>query len=146
MWWREGYWSLWTILAGEAPAYLLPYTGGADSRYKYVNSSDLRQLKLPGGVKYTLQAVHTTLKHHYNDTLNMVVTSNSSKVTIMKVYVLLHRGGHFVGVIRCTDVDFIRGTIGTHVDVIALLGHAYVDFTRGYMWPLQAINQHHLFN
>lgn len=70
---------------GKLKVLLLPYTGGADGRYKYVNSTDLRQFKLLGGVQYTLQAVHTTSKYHYNDTMNMIVASNSSSVTILKV-------------------------------------------------------------
>lgn len=57
--------------------------GGPDKQYKFVNSTDMRQLKLPGGVQYVLRGVHNT--SNSNDTLNMVVTSNSSKITIVKV-------------------------------------------------------------
>ena len=61
--------------------------GGADNLYKFVNSTDMRSAKIPGGVKYMLQGVHTT-STTYNDSLSMAVTSNNSKVTIVKVTVI----------------------------------------------------------
>ena len=53
-----------------------------------MNEEDYRQDKIASGVKYQLQAVHTTLAHHYNDTLNFLIRSNTSDITILEVKVL----------------------------------------------------------
>ena len=39
-------------------------------------------------VKYQLQAIHTTLVHHYNDTLDMLVMSEDMKMTTVRVWPL----------------------------------------------------------
>ena len=64
--------------------------GGADGRYTYVNEEDYRKDKIPSGVKYQMQAIHTTLVHHYNDTLNFLIRSNSSDVSFIEVNLFLH--------------------------------------------------------
>ena len=59
--------------------------GGVDKMYTYINSTDLRQQKLPGGIQYTIQAEHGNNSLKYNDTLNLVLVSNSSNDSILKV-------------------------------------------------------------
>jgi len=59
--------------------------GGADSRYTFVNGTDYTKDNITSGVKYQLQAIHRTLVHHYNDTLDFLVISNSSDMSIARV-------------------------------------------------------------
>ena len=66
-------------------SYVHLTTGGDDGRYTYVNSSDLRPYKIPSGAQFLLQAFHTTLTHHYNDTLNFLLLSNSTTETVVHV-------------------------------------------------------------
>ena len=61
------------------------HTGGPDGRYTFVNEEDYRSDKIKSGVKYQLQAIHTTLVHHYNDTLNFLIRSNTSEITFLEV-------------------------------------------------------------
>lgn len=50
-----------------------------------MDEEDYRDAKIASGVKYQLQAAHTTLVHHYNDTLNFLIRSNTSDITIVEV-------------------------------------------------------------
>ena len=59
--------------------------GGDDGRYTFINSSDLRPYKIPSGAQFLMQAMHATLVHHYNDTLNFLLLSNSTSETIVHV-------------------------------------------------------------
>ena len=63
----------------------LDVIGGVDGQYTYINSSDLRPYKEKSGAQFLLQAMHTTLSHHYNDTLNFLLLSNSTKDTVVHV-------------------------------------------------------------
>ena len=60
-------------------------TGGDDGRYTFVNSSDLRPYKEKSGAQFLMQAMHTTLTHHYSDTLNFLLLSNTTTDTIVHV-------------------------------------------------------------
>lgn len=60
--------------------------GGADGRYRFINGSDYRKAGRASGVQYQLQGVHSTLVHHYNDTLNMIVLSNSSDSSVVRAF------------------------------------------------------------
>ena len=74
------------------PSVLIHYvlcSGGPDKRYTFVNEEDYRSDKIPSGVKYQLQAIHTTLEHKYNDTLNFLIRSNTSEVTLLEVLALM---------------------------------------------------------
>ena len=62
-----------------------PTLGGADGRYTFVNGTDYTKDNITGGVQYQLQGIHRTLVHHYNDTLDFLVISNSSDMTIVRV-------------------------------------------------------------
>ena len=53
--------------------------------YTFVNGTDLRQYHLKSGAQYLLQGFHTTLKMHYNDTLDFLVISNSTTETVVRV-------------------------------------------------------------
>ena len=60
-----------------------PTAEGADGRYRFVNGTRLGPHD--SGAQYLLQGVHTTLKMHYNDTLDFLVISNSTTETIVRV-------------------------------------------------------------
>jgi hypothetical protein len=47
--------------------------GGADKRYRLSGSEDLTPDHNPSGAVYLTQGVHSTLVHHYNDTLDFLV-------------------------------------------------------------------------
>ncbi len=55
-------------------------TGGADGRYKFVNSTDYRKDNI--SVQYQLQGIHSTLVHHYNDTLDFLVKKADTKAVL----------------------------------------------------------------
>jgi hypothetical protein len=48
-------------------------SGGADTRYRFDGSEDLTPYKEPSGASYLTQGAHSTLVHHYNDTLNFLI-------------------------------------------------------------------------
>ena len=50
-----------------------------------MNGTDFTKANISGGVKYMLQGIHRTLVHHYNDTLDFLVLSNSSDMSIVRV-------------------------------------------------------------
>ena len=77
-------------------------TGGDDGRYTFVNSSDLRPYKEKSGAQFLMQAMHTTLTHHYSDTLNFLLLSNSTTDTI--VHVREGREGRVGGLEFCVCV------------------------------------------
>ena len=52
-------------------------------RYTFVNGTDYRHDNIT--VKYQLQAIHSTLVHHYNDTLDMLVISKDPAMTTLRV-------------------------------------------------------------
>ena len=54
-------------------------------RYTFVNGTDYRPDNITAGVKYQLQAIHRTLVHHYNDTLDMLVISKDMSMTTVRV-------------------------------------------------------------
>ena len=58
------------------PVFFFLIPGGNDKRYKFVNGSDLRPYKIKSGVEFMIQAIHTTKVHHYNDTLDFLLSSN----------------------------------------------------------------------
>lgn len=60
-------------------------SGGADGRYTFVNGTDLRPYKLKSGAQFLLQGIHTTLKMHYNDTLDFLIASNSTSESFVRV-------------------------------------------------------------
>lgn len=83
--------------------------GGAGNEYKFINSTDLRKLKLPGGVQYALQAVHNSTLG--NETLNWVVTSNNSKITVLQAFSISQAEGTYCdgGQNYKNLVGFIKG-------------------------------------
>lgn len=63
--------------------------GGADGRYTYINGYDYRPYNESTGVQFQLQGMHTTLVHHYNDTLDMLIIKppgSSGDKTLVQVY------------------------------------------------------------
>lgn len=52
--------------------------GGADGRYRYVGEYDLRPYNEPDHSQFIMQGIHSTLVHHYNDTLNFLVMSSDN--------------------------------------------------------------------
>lgn len=54
-------------------------------RYTFVNGTDYRSDNISAGVKYQLQAIHSTMKYHYNDTLDMLVISKVPMETTVRV-------------------------------------------------------------
>ena len=95
--------------------------GGADGRYTFVNGTDYTQAHIKGGVQYQLQGIHRTLVHHYNDTLDFLVISNSSNVTIVRAFSISRIEGAFcdagqnyknlVGFVKGLKQDFDQKTI-----------------------------------
>ena len=79
--------SIWRTGCGSLHyCFLSPGSvGGADGRYTLAGTDDYRQ-DHPKGIQYMMQGIHTTLVHHYNDTLNFIIategSSNSSKTTV----------------------------------------------------------------
>ena len=73
--------------------YFLWLVGGADGRYQLVDTDDYRN-DHPHGIQYMMQGTHTTLVHHYNDTLNFIIASegNSTKKTMVEVSFILLQG------------------------------------------------------
>ena len=59
--------------------------GGADGRYTYVNGYDYRPDHMKSGVAFQLQGIHSTLVHHYNDTLDFLVLSTTPNMTTVQV-------------------------------------------------------------
>ena len=61
--------------------------GGADGKYKLVNTTDLRPKKLKSGAQYLVQTVHITSSNNvqFNDTVNFVLSSNTSIATVVRV-------------------------------------------------------------
>lgn len=75
------------------PVTTLICVGGADGRYTYVNGYDYRPDHMKSGVAFQLQGIHTTLVHHYNDTLDFLVISTAPNTTTVQVstnYILLY--------------------------------------------------------
>ena len=64
---------------------ILLFAGGADGRYTYVNGYDYRPEHMKSGVAFQLQGIHTTLVHHYNDTLDFLILSTPTNTTIVQV-------------------------------------------------------------
>ena len=60
-------------------------SGGADGRYTLVKAVDYHSLHLPKGVKYMIQAIHTTLVNRYHDTLNFWLASRGPEITAVRV-------------------------------------------------------------
>lgn len=52
-------------------------------RYKFVNSTDYRSDNI--SVQFQLQAIHSTMVHHYNDTLDMLVIMKEPSKTVVRV-------------------------------------------------------------
>lgn len=65
--------------------YVDLFVGGADGRYRYVNEYDLRPSNEPDHSQYIMQGIHTTLVHHYNDTLNFLIISSDNKTSTVHV-------------------------------------------------------------
>ena len=61
------------------------FVGGADGRYRYVNEYDLRPSNEPDHSQFIMQGIHTTLVHHYNDTLNFLIISSDNKTSTVHV-------------------------------------------------------------
>ena len=61
------------------------FVGGADDRYRYVNEYDLRPYSEPDHSQFIMQGIHSTLVHHYNDTLNFLVISADNKTSTVHV-------------------------------------------------------------
>ena len=70
--------------------------GGADTRYTYVGGYDYRNASMKSGVAFQLQGVHSTMVHHYNDTLDFLVISKNPKMTTVQVYCV-----HVVQLVPC---------------------------------------------
>lgn len=62
-------------------------TGGADGRYKYIAGFDYRKDNTT--LQYQLQAMHTTLVHRYNDTLDFLVLKDDTS-TILQVCAIIN--------------------------------------------------------
>lgn len=61
------------------------FVGGADGRYRYVDEYDLRPYSEPDHSQFIMQGIHSTLVHHYNDTLNFLVISADNKTSTVHV-------------------------------------------------------------
>lgn len=48
--------------------------GGADGRYTLIHDADYTSANI--SAQYVIQGWHTTLTHHYNDTMNLVIYAN----------------------------------------------------------------------
>ena len=59
-------------------------------RYTFVGSYDYRKDNI--SLQYQLQAVHSTLVHHYNDTLDFLVLKDEDMSTTVKVSELFLSG------------------------------------------------------
>lgn len=62
-------------------------TEGPDGRYNLVADIDFRNLQLSSGVKWQLQATHTTLVNRYVDTLDFLISSVAPDLTSVRVRV-----------------------------------------------------------
>ena len=61
------------------------FVGGADGRYRYVGEYDLRPYNEPDHTQFIMQGIHSTLVHHYNDTLNFLVMSSDNITSTVHV-------------------------------------------------------------
>ena len=59
--------------------------GGADGRYTYVGGYDYRPDHIKSGLAFQLQGIHSTLVHHYNDTLDMLIVSTKPNMSTVQV-------------------------------------------------------------
>ncbi|XP_064602455.1 uncharacterized protein LOC135468241 isoform X2 [Liolophura sinensis] len=67
--------------------------GGADSRYTYKGGQDLRPYNTTAD--FVLQAWHTTLKNHYNDTLDFTVLPSSTGFTSVTAFSISQIAGAY---------------------------------------------------
>ena len=65
------------------------HTGGADGRYTYAGGYDYRSEHMKSGVEFLQQGVHSTLVHHYNDTVNFLVIATKPDMTTVQVHTML---------------------------------------------------------
>lgn len=99
-------------------------SGGNDKHYKFVNGSDLRPYKIKSGVEFMIQAIHTTKVHHYNDTLDFLLSSNppgSKDETLVQGFSISQIYGAYcddgqnyknlVGYVKGLGLDFAQRTI-----------------------------------
>ena len=59
--------------------------GGADGRYTYVGGYDYRPDHIKSGLAFQLQGIHSTLVHHYNDTLDLLIVSTKPNMSTVQV-------------------------------------------------------------
>ena len=59
--------------------------GGADGRYSFTGVADLRPYGEKDHSQFIMQGIHSTLVHHYNDTLNFLLISPDNKTTTVRV-------------------------------------------------------------
>ncbi|XP_071827736.1 uncharacterized protein [Apostichopus japonicus] len=88
--------------------------GGADGRYTFIGGSDLRKYNV--SADFILQGWHTTLEHHYNDTLDFTFSVASSKETVVRAFSISQIAGAYcdagqnyknlVGLIKGLKEDF----------------------------------------
>ncbi|XP_064382650.1 uncharacterized protein LOC135331434 [Halichondria panicea] len=87
--------------------------GGADGRYKFVNSTDYRKDNI--SVQYQLQGIHSTLVHHYNDTLDFLVEKADTKAVLKAFSISRIEGAYcdagqnyknLVGLVKGLDLMF----------------------------------------
>lgn len=94
--------------------------GGADGRYTFIGGSDLRQYNV--SADFILQGWHSTLVHHYNDTLDFTFSSASnSKMTTVKAFSISQIAGAYcdsgqnyknlVGFVKGLEEDFEEHTL-----------------------------------
>ncbi|XP_065890748.1 uncharacterized protein [Dysidea avara] len=60
--------------------------GGADGRYRFTGVYDLRPYGEKDHSQFIMQGIHSTLVHHYNDTLNFLVISPNNKTTTVRAF------------------------------------------------------------
>ncbi|XP_065890160.1 uncharacterized protein [Dysidea avara] len=61
-------------------------SGGADGRYRYTGEEDMRPHNNSDHSQFILQGIHSTLVHHYNDTLNFLIKSMDNMHTIVQAF------------------------------------------------------------
>mmetsp|Transcript_48003 Transcript_48003/g.88363 ORF Transcript_48003/g.88363 Transcript_48003/m.88363 type:complete len:180 (+) Transcript_48003:82-621(+) len=67
--------------------------GGSDGLYSFVNASDLRSYRIPGGYDYILQGTHTTFKKRYVDTLDFNIRHVGKAGSVVRAFSISNIAG-----------------------------------------------------
>jgi len=106
--------------------------GGADGRYRFTGVYDLRPYGEKDHSQFIMQGIHSTLVHHYNDTLNFLIISPNNKTTTVQV----SRFNHIVSAPLCRSTVFRPvGHLTSYLVKYPPLGGVGLDIDRSHLFP-----------